>query len=249
MFGTVYEGSYSNNPVAIKTIAISDSMSSKDFVMIITELSILSLSKSVNTVSFYGFYVENDHIDFVIELLDSTLSRVLKNSTLDWKGRIEIALQIVNGLRDLLAQDILYLNLSPENVLLSQDLKCVKLCGFGLSVISPERRTESIGGTLYFMAPEQIIDGIATDKSDIYAFGLLLYYLCTSIIPWKECSMGQLSYKFSKKKTPSIEDGLNFDGFPSIVAETIEKCLIYEYEKRPSLEEVNKILQDTLKTL
>jgi len=164
------------------------------------------------------------------------------------RKRIEIAFNIVCGLRDLLKLDILYLSLKPENILLSQDFSKVKLIDFGFSIRCSERKATSKGGTFLYIAPEQVISNIVTDKTDIYSFGIVLYYMFTLLVPWKDLSMIEICSKFQEKKTPSIEDGLNnFENIPKFAAQMIVNCLLFNYEERPSVDDLFNQLFEYLK--
>ncbi len=76
-------------------------------------------------------------------------------------------------------QYIVHRDLSPENILINQQ-GVTKLMDFGIAVASDQ---ESFGraGKIQYMAPEQVVDDFADNRSDIFSLGLVAYYLMTGI--------------------------------------------------------------------
>lgn len=86
------------------------------------------------------------------------------------------------------AHGVVHRDLKPVNVLfrvLPDDTEQVVLSDFGLAVeIDAAHYTYARGGTLPYMAPEQLL-GQALPASDIFALGVILYQLCTGRLPFK----------------------------------------------------------------
>lgn len=92
---------------------------------------------------------------------------------------IEIARQICIGLAAAHIHGVLHRDLKPANVMID-DKGVVHLSDFGLAAISGNVQTREIrAGTPRYMAPEQLAGDAVTEKSDIYALGLVLYELFT----------------------------------------------------------------------
>jgi serine/threonine protein kinase len=103
------------------------------------------------------------------------------------------AIQIAEGLRHLHEHGILHLDLKPENILLAVDATAA-LSDFGLSKVV-ERPTlrenpslkvamPTISGTLLYMAPEQLLATVVSVKTDVFAYGVLLYEGVTGHLPF-----------------------------------------------------------------
>lgn len=97
-----------------------------------------------------------------------------------WPGIIRIALQAADALRHAHKQGTLHRDIKPANLMI--DTRGTVWVGdFGLAVpmeaANADART-SLAGTLRYMAPEQLT-GQVDERSDLYAFGLTLYELCT----------------------------------------------------------------------
>lgn len=92
------------------------------------------------------------------------------------------ALQIATGLQYIHSRDVIHGDLTPQNVLLNRNFEA-KISDFGLSSVihqtQPEFQTD-ISGTITHMPSELLEDGICSERTDVYSFGVLLYELYTS---------------------------------------------------------------------
>jgi serine/threonine protein kinase/Tol biopolymer transport system component len=126
----------------------------------------------------------------VSELLEGeTLRDRLRTGPLNPRRAIEIALQILRGLAAAHEKGITHRDLKPENLFLTNDGR-VKILDFGLAKLTrPENATDSgdaptvqvatdpgvVMGTVGYMSPEQVRGKSADTRSDIFAFGAILY--------------------------------------------------------------------------
>jgi serine/threonine protein kinase len=141
-----------------------------------------------------------DGVEFlVMEYLEGeTLSERLLKGPLPFDHVLRYGLEIADALDKAHRQGIVHRDLKPGNVMITKS--GVKLLDFGLAkAIAPQAarsgisltalptqqaRTEltaegSILGTLQYMAPEQLEGGEADGRTDIFAFGALLYEMAT----------------------------------------------------------------------
>lgn len=86
------------------------------------------------------------------------------------------------------SQGVIHRDLKPLNILFrrhADGTEEVVLSDFGLAVeIEATHHTFARGGTLHYMAPEQL-RGRAGPASDIFALGVILYQLCTGRLPFR----------------------------------------------------------------
>ncbi len=91
----------------------------------------------------------------------------------------DIAIQICAGLSYAHACGVLHRDVKPANILIDGDGN-VRITDFGLAVESDELEQDAVrAGTPAYMAPERIQGEPATERSDIYSLGLVLYELFT----------------------------------------------------------------------
>ncbi|KAF3321119.1 serine/threonine-protein kinase PBS1-like protein [Carex littledalei] len=104
---------------------------------------------------------------------------------LDWNTRMKIAVGVAKGLtylHDVADPPVIYRDMKAANVLLDEDFN-PKLSDFGLAKVAPVGDRTHIStrvmGTYGYAAPDYVISGKLTFKSDIYSFGVLMLELIT----------------------------------------------------------------------
>ncbi len=132
----------------------------------------------------------------VLELLEGeTLRSRIDRSALSPRKAVELGIEIAEGLSAAHAKGVIHRDLKPENIFLTADGQ-VKILDFGLArstgagqgtvhdlasspTLTIETRPGAIIGTLCYMAPEQI-RALPTDaRTDIFAFGCVMYEMLT----------------------------------------------------------------------
>lgn len=111
----------------------------------------------------------------VMELVEGITLREARPANI--QEAIAIATQICAALAQAHANDIIHRDLKPENILLTP-ARTVKLMDFGLAHLRMATQLTAEGmilGTFSYLAPELIQGGAATEQSDLYALGVVLY--------------------------------------------------------------------------
>jgi hypothetical protein len=128
----------------------------------------------------------------VTELLEGrSLRAVLASGPLPIRKTVEFAQQIAQGLAAAHARNIVHRDLKPANVFVTGDSR-VKILDFGLAKLThrddagagvsglpTETAERQVVGTVGYMAPEQVRGQAADARSDIFAFGAVLYEMLT----------------------------------------------------------------------
>jgi serine/threonine protein kinase len=91
------------------------------------------------------------------------------------------------------------------------------------------RNSTIIGGTPYFMAPEQAIGGELDHRADLYAFGVILFHMLTGEMLFQE---GDLAYHH--QHTPPPDPRIYASDVPDPLAELILQLLAKQPSERPS---------------
>ena len=176
--------------------------------------------KHPNIVSCYtvGDYKEQPFI--VMEYIKGkTLKDYLKeNPTLSEDDAVEIMAQICKGVNHAHKQGIIHRDLKSQNIMIGENLD-VKIADFGIALSSNEAdmtQTNTIMGSVHYLAPELARGNIATEFSDIYSLGILLYEILTKTVPFKGEGAVNIALQHLESEIPSvrlIDDALspNFD--------------------------------------
>ena len=129
---------------------------------------------------------------------------------------------------------IVHRDLSPENILVNEQ-GAAKLMDFGIAVAADQ---ESFGraGKVQYMAPEQVVDDCADNRSDIFSLGLVAYYLLTGIrifAPPKGLSFQQQAEHYEKTlKQPIVPPHRICRDVPVEYSAIITKMLQIDPKKR-----------------
>ncbi|AQK81789.1 Protein kinase superfamily protein [Zea mays] len=210
-FGCVYKAVFDGGvAAAVKRLEAGGPECEKEFE---NELDLLGRIRHPNIVTLLGFCVHEGNHYIVYELmhkgsLDTQLHGASRGSALSWHVRMKIALDMARGLEYLhehCSPPVIHRDLKSSNILLDSDFNA-KISDFGLAVTSGniDKGSMKLSGTL----------GKLTEKSDVYAFGVVLLELlmgrkpvekmsqtqCQSIVTW---AMPQLT---ERTKLPNIVD-------------------------------------------
>jgi eukaryotic-like serine/threonine-protein kinase len=130
----------------------------------------------------------------VSELLEGqTLREQLKRGPIPLRRSIELAVQLARGLTAAHDKGIVHRDLKPENLFVTKDSR-LKILDFGLAkLIEPKTIGQSfptqdvktgagvILGTMGYMSPEQVRGRETDNRTDLFAFGLILYEMLTGM--------------------------------------------------------------------
>src|SRR5262249_19975608 len=107
------------------------------------------------------------------ETLASLLNRI---GRLPREKALDIARQLCAGLAAAHDQGILHRDLKPANIMVDGRGR-IRIMDFGLAVTSDDAGVRESAGTPGYMAPEQLSGDRITERTDLFAFGLVLYEL------------------------------------------------------------------------
>ncbi|MEU3725744.1 Stk1 family PASTA domain-containing Ser/Thr kinase [Streptomyces sp. NPDC031705] len=123
-------------------------------------------------------------------------------------------------------------DMKPENVLIGDDGR-VKVADFGLvrSVDSATHTTDSVLGTVSYLAPEQIEDGVTDTRVDVYACGVVLYEMLTGSKPHPGGTPAQVLYQHLNEDVPPPSAAV--PGLPAALDELVAHAAARSPELRP----------------
>jgi len=188
-----------------------------------------------------------DEISFlVMEYLEGeTLSRRLRRGAVSLEQTLKIGIEICDALASAHRHGIVHRDLKPANVMLTKS--GAKLLDFGLALsmapmlntpidatVSPTQdhrlmAEEILVGTLPYMAPEQISGGRIDDRTDIFAFGALLYELATGKRAFEGTDRRDLIVKILDRNPPPLAERV---AVPEAFDRVVRKCLSKDPDER-----------------
>ncbi|KAA8519340.1 hypothetical protein F0562_013596 [Nyssa sinensis] len=263
--GTVYKGMLSDGSiVAVKKSNIVDENQVAQF---INEVGILSQINHRNIVKLLGCCLETEVPLLVYEYVSNgTLSHHLHDkglvSKISWNKRLQIAGEIAEALAYLhsyASTAIFHRDIKSSNILLDENYRVV-VSDFGLSRSIPLNKTHLttlVGGTFGYLDPEYFHSGQLTDKSDVYAFGVVLVELLTGE---KAVSSNRSNKSLVIHFQSSLKQNCLFEILENLVmnegqkeeilavAKLAKRCLKLNAKKRPNMKEVAANLDQLRRT-
>jgi serine/threonine protein kinase len=169
-----------------------------------------------NVARLYEFHRAGDTVYVSMEYVEGESLRALleREGKLNTARGVELARQIASGIAEAHRQAIVHRDLKPENIMIAPNGE-VKIMDFGISRSYAEdvTMTGSVVGTPAYMAPEQAEGRALDQRTDIYAFGLILYEMFT----------GEAAFKGDTAVTVALKQIREHPTLPSLVVPNIPK--------------------------
>ena len=153
-----------------------------------------------------------------------------EHGALDPQTAIHVMTQLAEGVLYAHQNKIIHRDLKSQNIMITED-QVVKITDFGIALSSNEAditQTNTIMGSVHYLAPELARGNLATERSDIYALGIILYELLTGDVPFKGEGAVNIALQHLEAEMPSIK--LVNDQLPNSLDNIISRCT----SKQPS---------------
>nr|XP_027086243.1 wall-associated receptor kinase 5-like [Coffea arabica] len=253
--GTVYKGMLSDGTiVAVKK---SNKIDQEEVSQFVNEVVILSQISHRHIVKLLGCCLETEVPLLVYEYVSNgSLWHHLHDDPsgrmITWDNRLCIATEVAGALAYLhsyASTAIFHRDIKSSNILLDENYRAV-VTDFGISRSVPTDKTHLttlVGGTFGYLDPEYFQSGQLNDKSDVYAFGVVLAELLTG---QKAVSSDKSDEGLVIKFRSAIEENRLFEILDRIVADEgldeeilavaklAKRCLKLNARKRPSMKEI-----------
>ncbi len=234
------------------TVAIKefDPLSSHDEVQIKREARVTRKLRHPNIIEVYDLLWVNDIRYMIMPYLSDALDKRLKrDKALPLPEALRVMRQVCAGLnyahtafqeKSGIAHPIVHCDIKPANILFD-DLNQVKITDFGVAhvplipgMVNLQADSSVYGGTIFYMAPEQLQGQQADPRIDVYAAGVLFYRILT----------GRFYLDFLKRRgatsenltcicyNPPLREPLDKVGVPDYFTQVIFKALSKDPEDR-----------------
>lgn len=163
--------------------------------------------KHPSLVAVYDQGVDGEHPFLIMELVEGgTLRELLRErGPMPPHAVRAVAEPVLAAIGVAHSAGLIHRDIKPENVLIS-DSGEVKIADFGLVRAVAAAKTTSasvILGTAAYLAPEQVTTGTADSRSDVYAFGILIFELLTGQVPFIGDTSLSVAYQRIENDVPS----------------------------------------------
>lgn len=258
-FGTVYKAKW-HGEVALKKLKVANP-SKEQLDSFKNEVRVLKRLRHTNIVLFMGCVLQ-PNLAIVTEWCpgDSLYKKIhVDDQPLDNNQIFSVAEQTILGMEYLHAKSIIHRDLKSNNIFLKENWT-VKIGDMGLSIVKTawaggsgtSRNPSYPFGSVLWMAPEIINPKLIgkdadpyTEKSDVYAFGIVLYELWSGLLPYvgepKDAIMWGVGRGTLKPDLTSLKKSC-----PRDMRKLLAKSIQTDREKRPNFPELVKSYADIM---
>jgi serine/threonine protein kinase len=221
--GEVYQGrdTQLGRDVAVKVLPTTVSTDSDRLRRFEQEACAASALNHPNILIVHDIGAHDGTTYIVSELLEGeTLRKRISGMALGQRRAVDYALQIANGLAAAHEKGIIHRDLKPDNIFITNDGR-VKILDFGLAKLTqfdgsqsqtdvPTRRVDTnpgvVMGTVGYMSPEQLKGRAVDPRSDIFAFGAILYEMLSGRRAFHGESAAETMSAILKEDPPELSD-------------------------------------------
>uniref|UniRef100_M4CM82 Protein kinase domain-containing protein n=1 Tax=Brassica campestris TaxID=3711 RepID=M4CM82_BRACM len=181
-----------------------------------------------------------------------------RGEQLDWDSRVNIIIGAAKGVAYLhhdCSPRIIHRDIKSSNILLDGNLEA-RVSDFGLAKLLEDEEshiTTIVAGTFGYLAPEYMQSGRATEKTDVYSFGVLILEVLSGKLPTDTSYIekgynvvGWLNFLISENRPREIVDrsceGVETESLDALLS-IATKCVSSSPDERPTMHRVVQLLE------
>ncbi len=160
-----------------------------------------------NVTTIYEIKEFEDRLYLAMEFVEGkTLKRLIESEPPSIKKVLDIAIQVCEGLSAAHEKGVVHRDIKSDNIMLTPKGQ-VKIMDFGLAKVKGATKLTKAGstiGTAAYMSPEQAQGEEIDHRSDIFSFGVVLYELLTTKLPFRGEHQAALMYSLINEEPQPI---------------------------------------------
>ena len=233
-FGSVFQATWNDQKVAAKRLIEIDRH----------EAEVLSKLDHRHIVKLLGVVDEDFELFLVLELCKGGSLRDYLNQHKRHKTKLpldqilDFAKQAAKAIEYLKEKQIIHKDVKSHNYLLA-DGNVLKLADFGLAKNADATISATERASHAWMAPELLKDGVLSPTYDIHAYGVVVWEICTTEIPFEDSKISvNLIWRIcNNNERPKIPPGCL-----KALADLMRKCWEINWKNRPTIKYILKVV-------
>jgi len=223
--GIVYRGKdrVLGREVALKILNSHFKHDEKIVETFLREAKSLAALNHLHIVTIFDAGIEDGNYYISMEFIEGKTVRELlkKKGFFKLPTALALARQVLKALSYAHSKRVIHRDITTNNMMLTET-KIIKLMDFGLARVVNQLHSEQsiIGGTPYFMSPEQVEGAPIDHRTDIYSFGVCLFEMLTGQVPFPMENPGYHHLHTQAPDPRSIKQDI-----PENISRLILRCL------------------------
>lgn len=185
---------------------------------------------------------EKTTVALYLEFLSHGLKECLTKKLMDNTLKARIVIEVAHAMNYIHKRGLIHRDLKIENIMMNSVFEA-KIVDFGLAKIdecfnqseNDQSFTRGVG-TLAYMSPEMVSEKDYDNKTDVYSFGIVLFYMFTGNLP-----RYNMEDRMHGRPLPLPKPSMSISQF---CLDLITKCCKHEPADRPSFEQIIKEIRD-----
>ena len=200
------------------------------------EMEAASRLRHERCVRAYDFGGDAGHVYIAYEYVRGrTLRETLRSEELDDAEAVEVAAQVLDGLAHAHRNGIIHRDVKPSNVLVEESSEIsVRVLDFGLAQFDEADTLTAVGdvpGTLAYISPERLGGEEASERSDVWAVGVILWEALAGSHPFWGVPLPEVASTIASGAPPlSARRG----DLPRRLLAAVDSALSVDPAKRPT---------------
>lgn len=241
--GLVYLARHAERDVVVKVLSPHWADDAEALARFDREAKRLAGLHHPNVVEMLDFGRDGDRAYLVMEYLRGELLSdfVSRKRRLSLEEFVPIAAQILKGIGHAHSREVMVRDVKPANIMLCERkgrANFVKILDFGLAKLLRGEQAiteEHVMGTVGYLAPEAIRGEPLDLRVDVYAIGVLFYYMLAGRLPFEGESNAAVFYKTIHEPPRPLDEVVGAGAaLPAGLVELVHLCLEKDREQRPA---------------
>jgi len=220
--------------VALKLLRAADSIDDLDTSRITHEARLLARIRHQNVITVYGVDAHDGRVGLWMELVPGVTleQRILERGPLSAHEATLVGLDLCRALAAIHAAGLIHRDVKAQNVMREDGGRIVLMdlgTGREAGALGPTTAPD-LAGTPLYLAPELFAGADASERTDLYSLGVLLYHLVTGMFPVRATTIEQLVEGHKKGSSVRLRDARA--NLPTSFVSVVERAIARDPEQR-----------------